>query len=663
MRAQRRLVGLAAAGLLLLPAAGQPPSRASLPARYQRLLFPPLTQTTAIHESALRWGGLHVQLERGRMALAAPVDGAISTAVFLGSGRLSLPAAATATRLGLAFKAAVFRFSDTAAFERRLGAGTVFTAGKAPEAEKLLRERADEVRKQGWPTIARLLAAEANARTPPLLLLSVRDGKGKWYRVEAAPSGSARVSGYEMSIAVSGHNLDAGVTLRLRGLAGRGLLLRLAAALNVVSASAAGQPVPLLRPRHASWLYLELPRAPVPGVQLRLALRYHGRPPQSDAAQAWFAQPGWYPTLWDVPARAPASFVLHLTAGRGWQVVASGSPSSPGVWRSPAPLPAAGFAVSKGTLTQRHLSLADGHSVELRVLSQPGKLEAAAIALAGSKAIDILNFLGTRFGPYAYPGLTLVTQGADATLRTPIPMLVMFSPDSLGSADPGLADYLPALQMAGQWWKASGPLDHGLRMAGGLLYEIARAGLSSSQPTLRAWRSLIRQNGENALAARAAYEVYSLRQLMRVRGALRPDADFTAALRQFNQTARHQLPSLQALQAASERHLNPALDLDHSSSLNWLFQPAASENPIPTLKLQAEAASTAHGSQGLTLTVENPEHWRGWLPIYVFRSSKAYLRGWMPITQAHQVMTVMVPFVPKYVAANYFRDMLVNVRQ
>ena len=486
------------------------------------------------------------------------------------------------------------------------------------------------------------------------------------------------------------------------------LLLSLDRALRLESvATAAGAPLEWLQPRHGDWVAVRLP--PTPGRPIELELRYRGKPPLlRDPDNNATSLPGWVPTalaLPGAPPAAPAHFDLHFTANRKYLLLATGErvaipvPAGDNVsseWRSPSPLRAAGFAVGESQLTERTLALADGRSLPLQ-LAVPRRRDPEALTpLAGAKLTDILNFMGTYFGPYPYPALAATVSAAEPP--DPLPMLVTLDPQAFLDTTPDLTQVAPAASVAGQWWGAwtapATPQDEwliaGLRAASGLLYQQTRSGPEASLPMLRQWRQALLQparltghipvlagplslgaarlgsnldDGGQLLTLKGAYAIYMLRQMMLEPNRPNPDAAFIAMMRDFSaHDGGHSVTSAE-FQAVVEKHMTPLMNLDGNHKMDWFFRPLLQGTGVPQLTFHAEAAAAVKGIAQVKLTVDNPQHWRGLLPVYFFQNANAWLRGMMPVTQDHQTLTVPVPFAPQYVEANHFLDMLVEVRQ
>jgi hypothetical protein len=681
----------------------------SLPARWQQWSLPPLQRVAALHNRDLNWFGLQFHFAAGELTLSAPAEGVTATAVFTGAGELTVlpPDAAEAgqmlrfsrhTPLHESFTAAVFRLSDSAAFLRQFSPPLPFAAGVGRGAAEALQRRVEHVEDVRSPEIARLWLALAAPAPRTWLLAGIKLASGGWLTAEFDPARPAPlrvlrmrkngapevwtafrpadappptplpcVESYQLTADLANHlALDAGARLTLRAAAASpGLLLRLDPDLHVVAADTAEW----LQPEGADWVYVAQPMAA--GAELSLNLRYHGSPPLLPAGDGGIITGGWYPRLWESPDPPPARFDLRFAPQRRYQVLTSPNQV----------LPHAGFAAAPGQTTASTLPLASGGKLSLTML-MPGDRKAQLLApLAGARLLDIFNFLGVRFGPYPYASAGLWLDGPVGGVDPPVPGVVAFS---------GSDTSLQAAQAAaGQWWGAwtrpAGPgdvwLTQGLRATSGLLYAVARDGPDAVVPALRSWQQLVAREGgrgpmtlgperlgpgEAALLPeiKGAYAIYMLRGMMFDASAPAPDAAFTALLEDFARHYGGKLVTARDFETVAERHMTPAMDLDRNHSLAWFFQPLLAGTSLPVLHFRADAAPVdKSGGVQLTFTVDNPEGWRGLLPVYVFRDRDHYVRGLVPVTQARNTMTITVPFSPEYVEANHFLDMLVEVKQ
>jgi hypothetical protein len=693
---------------LALAAAGQ-----SLPARWRQWSLPPLDRVAPLHNRDLNWFGLQFHFLEGELTLSAPVEGVVATAVFTGAGELTVlpPDAAEAGQmlrfsrhapLHETFSAVVFRLADSAAFLRQFTPELNFAAGVGRGAAEALQQRADHANDVRSPEIARLWLALAAPAPRTWLLAGIKPTSGGWLTAEFDPARPAplrvlrlrkegapevwtafrpanappraslpAIESYQLTADLANHMaIDGGARLTLRAPAAvPGLLLRRDPDLHLVSAIDQTGAAEWLQPDGAGWAYVALPVAA--GEAKTINLRYHGSPPMAPAGDGGIVTGDWYPQLWESFDPPPARWDLRFGPQRRYQILASPHQS----------LPQAGFAAAPGQTSTSRLPLASGGRVSLTMLV-PGDKKAQLLApLAGARLLDIFNFLGARFGPYPYPAVGLWLDGPVGGVDPPVPGVVAFS-----GADTSLQ---AAQAAAGQWWGAwtrpAGPgdiwLTQGLRAASGLLYAIARDGPDSVLPALRSWQQLIARAGgrgpmtlgperlgpgEAALLPeiKGAYAIYMLHGMMFDASAPAPDAAFDALLEDFARQYGGKLVTARQFEALAERHMTPAMDLDRNHSLAWFFQPLLAGVSLPVLHFRADAAPVdKSGGVQLTFTVDNPEGWRGLLPVYVFRDRDHYVRGLVPVTQARNTMTIAVPFSPEYVEANHFLDMLVEVKQ
>src|SRR6185437_1809363 len=535
---------------------------------------------------------------------------------------------------------------------------------------------------------------------------------------EAPQPQAAQITRYAISAAVSDHpDLDADATLTVAHAApSEVLLFTLDSELKIGQVEApadagAAQALDWLQPEHAGWFAVRTPAGVAPGGGLRLRIRYRGTAPAvlGAAGHEAIAAPGWYPTLGADPLAslppARADFDLTFTTDKQDHLLASGARAGAEAevdghwqsqWRSSHGL-RAGFAIGRDEVAQKTVQLANGSHLPLR-LAAPSRDAAALLPLAGGRLVNVLDFLSARFGPYPFAEASASLAGSSSVSLLPSPGLIGLDPGSFLDLDPRLTQFEPAAQAAGQWWGAwTEPatvhdqwLMAGLRQVSGLLYQQSRYGLDASLATLQGWRQfLLRRDpdsghipartgalwlgaerlssrsddGEALLAAKGGYVFYMLRQMMFNPQSADPDANFTAALRDFAGASGGGAATSAGLQAAMERHMTPAMDLDGNHKLDWFFGPWLRGDTIPSLTFSADLAPAPNGKPQVTLTVENPQHWRGLLPVYVFRDETTWVRGLMPVTHDQERQTLPVPFTPKFVEADHLLDLLVQVKQ
>lgn len=724
--------GLGSLAILMIGLAAQAAEpQAPLAAQFAALARPELDQSTGIAHVTLSWQGMRFTLDQGRLALGTS-SGRITAAVFAGSGTVAvaLPTAPPWRRqveagqlvryldrnqLQGGITQAVFRFADAQLFRQALGSAVQFTAGDpGGDLRHILEDRSRQQERRGDDGLARLQRALDSPQPDSLLLAEVkRKDDGEWVEMrfdpataepqvvqaeskpgepsaiwtQYAPPGwpppaHAQVANQRLTVTVDHRqHLAVTATFTLNPSTGRGIVLRLDPRMRVSQAS-----LPWYQPpAPADWLYLELPTTGPAQVSIEFG---------GDAVIAapedhdWVTAPAWYPAPGNARYRAPTQFSLEVSA--------EGRPEGRAVQPSAtsAPAQAAGFAWGEDALDSRKLQLADGKTLALTVAVPDKEDPRALTALAGTRSVEILNFLAAENGPLSYADERVVVSGA--VPAAPLPGLISLDPRSFVGLSPELTQFAPALSAAGQWWgtavTAASPHEEwlmaGLRQLDALLFQESRYGDGAGQATVRAWRQYLSQpqdgrpplaagplwlgeqrlsapagfhgglDGNDLLEAKGGAELYMLRQLLWQPRSPTPDAAFRALLHDLTRHyAGHAITNAE-FQAAAEAHMSPAMDLDHNHKLDWFFQPLLYGTTVPKLHFTATAQGNA-----VSMTVENPDHWRGLLPVYLFRNSSQWIRGLMPVTDDHNQMTITAPFSPQYIQANYLEDMLVDVIQ
>lgn len=698
--------------------------------RFAALAEPELTQVATVHHVAFVWEGMHFVLDQGRVALGTS-EGRITAAVFAGTGSVAVALPTVPLRrqieqeqierffgrgpISSGITEAVFRFADAQRFRQALGSSVQFQAGDGGgELRRILRDRSRQLERRGADAPARLQRALVRRQPGPLLLAEVkRQDDGAWVDLRFDPTAPEPLTvaaepkadepaviwtkyappgwpepgrwwgqDYRLAVAVDRHqhlNLTAGFTLSASGTASRGVLLHLDPRMRVSDVN-----LPWYQaPAPADWIYLEAPdgaRGPVSvllhasGSAVIRALADHD----------WITAANWYPTTYRARFGPSLGFALMVQAGAlPVQISATAAGAD-----------AAGFAWGDDAIDTRRVQLANGQSVDLTVAVPRQEDPRALIALAGTKATRILDFLTAENGPLAVTAQRVVVSAAAP--EVPLPGLVSLDPRSFLGLSPELTQFAPTLSLAGQWWgvslRAASPHEEwliaGMRQLDALLSQESQYGLEAGLATIRSWRQYLSEpqegraplaagplwlgerrlsaprefhgglDGGDLLEAKGGAELYMLRQLLWQPRSPTPDAAFRSLVRDFAQRYAGQTITNAEFQAVAEAHMSPAMDLDHNHRLDWFFQPLLYGTRVPALHF----AATAAGSQ-IVMTVENPDHWRGLLPVYLFRDASHWVRGLMPITAERNQMTITAPFAPQFIQANYLDDMLVRVDQ
>lgn len=719
-------LGVAALGLAAQLLAAAPP--APLADRFAQAGEPALTRVGSVHDAAFTWDGLQFYFVSGQMALGG-AGGRTTTAVFEGEGALKVePPAGPAWRqtieqgqmerflgrdlIEAGFTQAVFRFAEPALWLRALGAKAEFRDEQAPgNLRGLLHERAQEEERSGNDGLARLQAALGQANPGAFLVAEVKARDGRWIELDFDPGAAEplRVAGegsrdeppeiwtnyapagwpapprwqasdYSLqATATRGTELSVRASFRLQGDAalGRGAILRLDPRLRVTGAN-----LPWYQPAApGNWIYLELPEA---GAATPVTLEYAGAALEADpSARDWATAPGWYPAPDGAEFGGPEHFQLAVQAGERAALESAAEGRS------------AGFTVGEDAVETRTLKLADGQPLQVTVAAPKRDDPEALTALAGTKLVDVANFLAGLTGsrPYAQEKLAVTSAPAVA-----LPGLVSFDPRSFLGLDAAATQFAPALTVATQWWETAATpatvheewLAAGLSEVSALLYQESRYGVMASRGTVEAWRHYLQtpgegshrpplasgplwlgaerltaphEDGEALLESKAGAELYMLRQMLWQPQSPAPDAGFTALLHDLMRRYAGRAITNAEFQALAEAHMTPAMDLDRNHKLDWFFQPLLYGTGVQILQFHAAMGTDAKGGAQVTLTVDNPGHWRGLLPVYIFRDRASWIRGLMPVTHDHETLVVPVGFMPQYVEANYLEDMLVGVRQ
>lgn len=232
-------------------------------------------------------------------------------------------------------------------------------------------------------------------------------------------------------------------------------------------------------------------------------------------------------------------------------------------------------------------------------------------------------------------------------------------------------------------------LSEGFAQASAVLYEQALFGNSAAMDDLKAWvQELTHKDTSNHLPDsmgplylgyrlassldpnayqamvydKGGYVLLMLRSMMHGNGA-NADAGFIEMMHDFTHTYAQRDASTADFQAIAEKHMTPAMDLDGNHKLDWFFNEYVYGTGIDTITFRYTMSKAANGGATVNLSVDNPQGWKGLLPIYIYKDSAHVVRGQYAIGLAHQTTSLQVPFVPQKVVANENLDMLVVVEQ
>lgn len=337
-----------------------------------------------------------------------------------------------------------------------------------------------------------------------------------------------------------------------------------------------------------------------------------------------------------------------------------------------------------------------------------GTLDTKRLAPEAMRQVSqALEFMATYFGPYPYAGLSV----------TPIlgnygqgwPTLLYLSNlsflDSTQLHELGLPESVLDLlsftfrahEVSHQWWghriSWATPRDQwlseGFANASAELFAEQIAGPKQVKSDLDAWKRALTERdrfghrpidvGALWLGTRLAstadpgayqiltydkggYVLYMLRQMLWSPGRANPDAAFIAMMKDFTSTYANRDATTADFERIAEKHMTPAMDLDRDHSLKWFFDEYVYGTGIDQLSFHS-AVVPDHGRYAITLTVDNPDHWRGLLPVYFYRDDKHFVAGLLRVDQSQVSAHLPSAFAPRKIVANAFDDMLVEIKQ
>jgi len=157
-----------------------------------------------------------------------------------------------------------------------------------------------------------------------------------------------------------------------------------------------------------------------------------------------------------------------------------------------------------------------------------------------------------------------------------------------------------------------------------------------------------------------------LRMMLYQPKAQDPDALFKAMMQDYVGTFKNKAASTGDFKAIVEKHMVPHMDLDGNHRMDWFFNQYVYGTGVPQYHFSYSTSGTPDGKTKVSLVVDRtgvPAGWRDTLPIYLFRSGKPQLIGWMGVVNDHETMDFTLPFEPEKLAVNVNEDILADIKQ
>ncbi len=319
---------------------------------------------------------------------------------------------------------------------------------------------------------------------------------------------------------------------------------------------------------------------------------------------------------------------------------------------------------------------------------------------------DAVKFFSFFFGPYPYQKLALVNIPGDYGQGWPsllyLSSLSFLDPTQLhelGVGEEGLrqlSDTFRAHEVSHQWWGHvvgwNSPhdqwLSEGFANGSAVLYEQLHVKPSAAVATLQEWRRTLFQKdyfghvpndlGPVWLGDRlstsvdpAGYDdvvydkggyIFTMLRYMLLNPRLKdPYQGFVNMMHAFTQAYDGKTASTADFENIANQYMTPFMDIDHNHRLDWFFNEYVYHTKVPTIHFQSNDTPLPGGHSMLTVEVENPEGWKGLLPLTLHAGKNSYSVT-VRVYQPRERLSIPLPFLVQKVVPNEYEQMLVHIR-
>jgi hypothetical protein len=159
--------------------------------------------------------------------------------------------------------------------------------------------------------------------------------------------------------------------------------------------------------------------------------------------------------------------------------------------------------------------------------------------------------------------------------------------------------------------------------------------------------------------------VNAFRQLLRNAQSNNSDDRFIALMKDYGQTYDNKAASTEDFKAIAEKHMIPAMDLEHNGRLDWFFRQYVYGTGIPEYQIQWQTSDAGNGqwrAQGKVIQSGVPAGWLDSLPLYAQVSGKVLRIGLIGIKGHETPFELTMPYKPEKLILNYLEDTLAIIR-
>jgi Peptidase family M1 domain len=171
---------------------------------------------------------------------------------------------------------------------------------------------------------------------------------------------------------------------------------------------------------------------------------------------------------------------------------------------------------------------------------------------------------------------------------------------------------------------------------------------------------------QDLIYAKGAYVLQMLRMQMMNPRDQDPDQVFKAMMQDYCKTFDNKPASTEDFKAMVEKHMTPAMDLDHDHKMDWFFNQYVYGVGEPQYTFHATTQITPDGKTHMTGTLTRtgvPDTWKDAIPLYAHIGDRTIKMGLLSSTHAIEPIDAMVGGKIDRVSINDYEDLLAEVKQ
>jgi aminopeptidase N len=168
---------------------------------------------------------------------------------------------------------------------------------------------------------------------------------------------------------------------------------------------------------------------------------------------------------------------------------------------------------------------------------------------------------------------------------------------------------------------------------------------------------------QNLVYPKGAYILHMIRMMMSSQKT--GDDDFKALMHDFVDTYRLKVATTEDFKAMVEKHMTPAMDLDHNHKMNWFFNEYVYGTDLPTYHFESQMRSNSDQDKLYFKLTQSgvPEGFKMLVPVYLeFNDGRVARLGVVTVignaTIEKEVPMAKLPVPVKRVSIDYNHDVL-----